>query len=454
MWKVTVIILFFLHETLCETDGCDEENPKIIKVTGKSYLYSPGYASGQYPKNVRCVYALLSAPNTLIRLRFNYFDVENTSSCNGDHFAIYDKLSKNQSPRYIFCGSILPYDVISENNEIYITFYSDWIHTGRGFNVSYELVKPNFSTEFNCRNRKFISKHLICNGVDDCGDGTDEEKCGLPPSPTPECGAPPVSHHQQSEDRIVGGTEAIPGSWPWQADLQQNNIEPNSHTCGGSLINSLWVVSAAHCFKYLRDKTLWRIHLGNHNKFIKDEFESVRYIERLIIYPGIEEDTFIITGKYDINNDIALLKLNSPVKFNDHIRPVCLPQRNLIFTNKNKCFVTGWGETRGTGGSDVLNQAEQHLYDIEKCNLPVNFKDTSNVICAGDETGEQGGCHGDSGGPLVCLHQSKWYLVGTVSFLLSNNYLTTACGVDEALAVYSNVSNKYDWINTMIEEYT
>nr|CDJ26743.1 CUB and LDL domains-containing trypsin-like serine peptidase 2 protein [Tityus serrulatus] len=455
MWKLTVIILIFLHKILCKTDICDEENPEIIQVTRRSLFYSPGYASGQYPKNVRCVYAFLSAPDTFIRLSFNDFDLENTTSCNGDNFAIFNEFSIDQKPRYVFCGSVLPYDVISENNKLYVSFYSDWIHSGRGFNVTYEPLTSKLTQEFACKNRKLISKSSICNGVDDCGDGTDEEKCGLPPSPTPECGVPPVSHHhQQSEDRIVGGSQAIPGSWPWQIDLQQNNIEPNSHTCGGSLINSLWAVSAAHCFKYLTDKTLWRIHLGNHNKYKRDDLEIVRYIDKLIIYPDVDEETFLLTGKYDINNDMSLLKLNAPVGFNDYISPVCLPQRNLIFSNKNKCFVTGWGETRGTGGSDVLNQAEQRLYEIEECNLPPYFKDTSNMICAGDEIGKQGGCHGDSGGPLVCLHDNKWYLVGVVSFLLSNNYLTTACGVDETLAIYSNVSNKFDWINSMIEKYT
>lgn len=31
---------------------------------------------------------------------------------------------------------------------------------------------------FKCKNGKCISRHLQCNDVDDCGDESDEQKCG------------------------------------------------------------------------------------------------------------------------------------------------------------------------------------------------------------------------------------------------------------------------------------
>lgn len=53
------------------------------------------------------------------------------------------------------------------------------------------------------------------------------------------CGKPPLN------TRIVGGQPAPVGSWPWQADLHSSG----GHFCGGSLINSEWVMSAAHCLQ-------------------------------------------------------------------------------------------------------------------------------------------------------------------------------------------------------------
>lgn len=44
--------------------------------------------------------------------------------------------------------------------------------------------------------------------------------------------------------RIVGGTKAHPGEWPWVVSIQTATY----HFCGGSIIHPWWVLSAAHCF--------------------------------------------------------------------------------------------------------------------------------------------------------------------------------------------------------------
>jgi len=54
-----------------------------------------------------------------------------------------------------------------------------------------------------------------------------------------------------------------------------------------------------------------------------------------------------------INNDIALLKLSSPVTFTPRISPVCLAPSTINILPGTRCFTTGWGQTAITSNSAV-----------------------------------------------------------------------------------------------------
>ena len=52
------------------------------------------------------------------------------------------------------------------------------------------------------------------------------------------------------QDKIVGGTEVVPNSLPFQVSLQRRGILPNSaysHICGGSILDDHTILDAAHC---------------------------------------------------------------------------------------------------------------------------------------------------------------------------------------------------------------
>nr|XP_060635718.1 chymotrypsinogen B-like [Anolis sagrei ordinatus] len=138
------------------------------------------------------------------------------------------------------------------------------------------------------------------------------------------CGVPKIQPVISGYTRIVNGEEAIPGSWPWQASLQEKS---GWHFCGGSLVSERWVVTAAHCGYMMHINTLWC---------------GVFFLLQVFTHP--EWDPVAI------NNDIALIKLATPAELTDTVSPVCLTDVTDGFKSGDLCATSGWGKTRYNGG--------------------------------------------------------------------------------------------------------
>nr|CAA41441.2 preproacrosin [Rattus sp.] len=211
----------------------------------------------------------------------------------------------------------------------------------------------------------------------------------------------------QAGIRIVGGQTSSRWAWPWMVSLQifTSHNSRRYHACGGSLLNSHWVLTAAHCFDNKKRKVYdWRLVFGAHeieygrNKPVKEP-QQERYVQKIVIH---EKYNAVTEG-----NDIALLKVTPPVTCGDFVGPGCLPHfKSGPPRIPHTCYVTGWGYIKDNAPrpSPVLMEARVDLIDLDLCNSTqwYNGRVTSTNVCAGYPEGKIDTCQGDSGGPLMC----------------------------------------------------
>ncbi|XP_061087416.1 transmembrane protease serine 6 [Conger conger] len=256
-----------------------------------------------------------------------------------------------------------------------------------------------------------------CDLVIDCPDKSDENQCN--------CGL------RQFSSRVVGGLDASEGEWPWQASLQVSG----QHICGGVLISSQWVISAAHCFydDRLYSPSLWTVYLGKLwlNRTSQTE-EAIRVTE-LQLHQYYDDDTH--------DYDLALLKLERPVSAGTLAQPACLPSPTHLLEPGLLCWVTGWGALKEGGSSSrLLQKVAVPLISEDVCNKSYGYRITPRMLCAGFQDGDKDACQGDSGGPLVCQEVSgRWFLAGVVSWGIG-------CGRPNYYGVYTRITKLTGWI--------
>lgn len=189
---------------------------------------------------------------------------------------------------------------------------------------------------------------------------------------------------------ITNGYPTKEGDWPWHSAIFHISGVRSEYKCGGTLINSKTVITAAHClYESGRQINAERviIQLGKHNRELSSpntqEFRAYRYI----IHSGYNRRDFL--------NDVALIRLATEVIFTNYIQPACLWDNNRIGLHEvlhRNGIVIGWGLNEKKELSNILNQAMMPVVSFTECleSNRVFFGQflSDNVFCAGFRNGK------------------------------------------------------------------
>ncbi len=251
-------------------------------------------------------------------------------------------------------------------------------------------------------------------------------------------------------DMIVGGWPAKDNEWPWQVRLYENPGDEWGF-CGGSLIDSQWVLTAAHCVPGVTSLT---VGYGSVDRAKQKRVDSAIVVS----HPGYNTTN-------NSENDIALVKLAKPVKFTKGAAKVSLANNDQYKASFGEtAYVTGWGmlleqekldkkypDGKIPWGEFVpmrLMEVDVKVQDLGDCRA--NYGDGVAIpvghLCAGYAPGGKDSCQGDSGGPLViqdAKSKTGWTQLGVVSF-------GVGCARPKLYGAYTRVDFFRKWIKATI----
>ena len=256
------------------------------------------------------------------------------------------------------------------------------------------------------------------------------------------------------DSKIFGGKNAKRGEWPWQVSLREkpknkvrNYDQLSSHFCGAVLIDSETVLTAAHCVwdcitkiecenskgRFTHERFI--VAFGFHKSSVTAK-EKYRIIQRdgkfgthiqqvdtrkdhekgeVIVHPDYKGEGYYKFGQSTksswMPNDIAIIKLKTPINFNKnsdsnlfsdtnqvevtgkepidftigtYVRPICLPKPDggIKPKRKNKIWITGYGLIDSDRKARVLREGETNLISNEKCTSKTKMHITETQVCA------------------------------------------------------------------------
>jgi len=258
-----------------------------------------------------------------------------------------------------------------------------------------------------------------------------------------------VCGKKKAGTRVIGGKNADVNEYPWMVAIRSKE-DWEGASCGAAVINSKWIVTAAHCVASMvtgKLKVGKKVVVGEHNIKSTTETKLTKdfQVDKIVPHPDFVKKQV----------DLALIKVKGEIDISTYT-PVCLPKAGFDIRGK-KVTVAGWGFTKcvankwgdclaGSVKATVLQELEVPVSSNAACKKSyvkgggTGDPAKSNIFCYGLSKGRTA-CSGDSGSGVVYNDNGKYTLVGAVSSG------TGICGKEGHLGTSFEVAKYRAWID-------
>ncbi|XP_072536032.1 complement C1r subcomponent-like protein [Salminus brasiliensis] len=440
------------------------------KVAKYGHVQSPLYPE-PYPVGLYMHWYLKVPHGYRIQLTFNHLDLEPSVNCSKDSLTVlHDRevLGKFCGRKSTFTHHTGNRPILSPGNHVCLVFETDesgpQLH--HGFFVFYEAVEVDCGilelsdpdlvtlteedplTTYNQNiSLKCLSEfyqlvghaNFTCDGTGNWVSESGQNYSQNAPQCVPVCGRPTVDLNMR--DRVLGGKAAPAGSFPWQVFLLAGSRS------GAIVIGDRWLMTVAHNLEKINDVGNVKVFVGGVSVTELVKLPSLP-IASLHVHPGYKNNEM----RTNFDNDIALIKLNSSITFNENVMPLCLPAQDTELEHSG--LVSGFGLTETFHKANQLRYIQLPVVDQDLCHTFVETERaihrnvaplTANMFCAGFPEGGKDTCSGDTGSAFVMKNNGMYWAAGIVSWGVE-------CGKAGKYGIYTRVSKYADWIKKTMEE--